>query len=81
MEFSRLGADIRPDGATFNFGDAVPRAVSNADMMAAIGAALAHVQAAFDREGVVTALIADAHTHDLMDAAEDAIGEGWPGDA
>lgn len=77
MEFSRLSAGIRPDGATFNFGDALPRAVSNADMMAAIGAALAHVQAAFDRQGVVQAMINGTSTHPAMDAAEEAIEEGW----
>lgn len=78
MEFSRIVANIRPDGATFNFADTVPRSVSNEDMMLAIQAALNHVQTCFDRESVVTNLIKDATTHAAMDAAEAAIEDGWP---
>ncbi|TCR70529.1 DUF4376 domain-containing protein [Bosea sp. BK604] len=46
--YSAIRDGLRQDGATFNFADGKPRSVSNADMMAAILAALAHVQAAFD---------------------------------
>jgi len=46
--YSAIRDGLRPDGATFNFADGKPRSVNNADMMAAILAALAHVQAAFD---------------------------------
>ncbi|CAD5276532.1 conserved hypothetical protein [Bosea sp. 62] len=45
---------LRADGATYNFVDGRPRAVSNADMQVAILAALSHVQAAFDLEMALT---------------------------
>lgn len=48
MTYSALKNGLRADGATFNFADGKPRKVSNADMEAAVLAALAHVQAAFD---------------------------------
>lgn len=73
-----IGAGQRPDGATFNFADGVPRSVSNADMLVAIGAALAKVQAAFDREAEVTALIEAAEDGGDMDAAVAEIETGWP---
>ncbi|CAD5275152.1 conserved hypothetical protein [Bosea sp. 62] len=45
---------LRADGATYNFVDGRPRAVSNADMQVAILAALSHVQATFDLEMALT---------------------------
>lgn len=48
MTYSALKDGLRADGATFNFADGKPRKVSNADMEAAVLAALAHVQSAFD---------------------------------
>ncbi|HEV2556796.1 MAG TPA: DUF4376 domain-containing protein [Bosea sp. (in: a-proteobacteria)] len=50
-----ISLGLRSDGATYNFADGVPRAVSNADMQGAIMAALAHVQGAFDLELALTA--------------------------
>ena len=54
---SAIGLGLRTDGATYNFADGRPRAVSNAEMQAAILAALAHVQAAFDLERTITVSI------------------------
>lgn len=50
-----ISLGLRSDGATYNFADGRPRAVSNADMQAAILAALSHVQGAFDLERALTA--------------------------
>jgi hypothetical protein len=52
-----IHAGLRSNTATFKFADGVSRVVSNADMTAAIGAAFAHVQAAFDVESTVVAAI------------------------
>jgi hypothetical protein len=52
--YSAIKDGLRGDDATFNFADGLPRAVSNADMLTATLAALAHVQAAFDLEGAIT---------------------------
>lgn len=77
VEFTRLLAGLRPDGATFNFADTLPRSVTNAEMTGAINAALVHVQASFDKEDEITSLINVASTHEGLDAAEELIQEEW----
>jgi len=77
VEFTRLLAGLRPDGATFNFADTLPRSVTNEEMTSAINAALIHVQASFDTEDHITSLINAAATHDDLDAADDLIQEEW----
>lgn len=57
VTYSAIKNGLRADGATFNFADGRPRAVSNAEMEAAIVAALAHVQGAFDLGGSIFAAI------------------------
>ena len=78
IQMTTIGAGMRTDGATFNFSDGVPRSVSNADMLTVISSALTHVQAAFDREAVVTTALDDAETHVAIDAAIALIETGWP---
>lgn len=41
-------------------------------------ALLAHIRACFAREKALIQAVLDANTHNAMDEAEDAIGEGWP---
>lgn len=77
VEFTRLLAGLRPDGATFNFADTLPRKVTNEEMTGAINAALIHVQASFNIEDHITSLINAAATHDDLDAAYDLIQEEW----
>ena len=50
-------AGLRQDGAVFKFADGVGRAATNAEMKAAIAAAFAHVQAAYDLEASIVAQI------------------------
>lgn len=75
--YSAITAGLRSEGATFNFADAVPRSVSNAEMMAVVLAALAHVQACFDLEGELHPLIMSTAitTEGEIDAA------AWPATA
>lgn len=56
--YAALRDELRPEGAAFKFADGISRSVSNADMMAACLAALAHVQHCFNVEGHYQALIA-----------------------
>lgn len=72
-----IAAGLRQDGDTFNFADGKPRSVSNADMMAAIGAALSHVQYAFNKEDAITTEINQANTHAKLDLVLDKINEVW----
>ncbi|WP_164879608.1 DUF4376 domain-containing protein [Afifella aestuarii] len=55
--YAAIRDGLRQDSATFKFADLTSRAVSNADMRAAVVAALAHIQACFDLEGLVAAEI------------------------
>jgi hypothetical protein len=57
--YTAIKDGLRPDGATFKFADGVPRQVSNEDMLAAIVAALGHIQACFDAERLVRLRIDD----------------------
>lgn len=63
----------RKDGGMFKFDDGIPRAATNDEMKAAIAAAFAHVQAAYDAEGAVQADLASKKpkikTRDAVDAA------------
>jgi hypothetical protein len=61
--YSAIRDGLRLDGDSFKFADGVPRAVSNADMMAAIVAAFRHVQGAFNAEGAVRAQIEAGTLH------------------
>lgn len=72
--YSAMSAGLRSDGAVFNFADGVSRSVSNAEMTAAVLAALAHVQACFDLEGELRTSIeaGTVSTKEDIDAAE------WP---
>lgn len=55
VTFSAIVSGLRADPSTFKFSDGSIRQASNAGMQAAIMAALAHVQAAFDLEAAVAA--------------------------
>lgn len=72
--YTAIRDGLRPDGAAFNFEDGVGRPVSNADMSAAILAALGHVQACFDLELALTPQIETGAitTREQIDAA------AWP---
>jgi len=70
---SAIAQGWRKDGGMFKFADGIPRAATNDEMKAAIGAAFAHVQAAYDAEGAVQADLASKKpkikTRDAVDAA------------
>lgn len=77
ITFSAINAGLRQDGAVFKFADEVPRAMSNADMLAIVAAALGHVQACFDHEAPLLAAVAAAEDDAALDAID--VETGWPG--
>lgn len=62
---------LRASPSVFKFADGVPRPATNDEMEAAIGAAYAHVQAAYDREATARSMIANGSVSDI--AGVDAI--------
>jgi len=76
IAFSAINAGLRQDGAIFKFADEKPRAMSNADMLTIVAAALGHVQACFDHEAPLLAAVDAAEDEAALSVIDDEVG--WP---